>query len=194
MRNKSSGRAIGAGLAGATAAAVVAVMSPAATADVDVITISNNSPTVGTSYGLHASLSGPLFGQTVYWSDNGTSLTPNGKMPWPMGESNLDWVPATAGRHVITASQGSSTQYLVVDVNDGSGAGTTTTTPVPPTTTTAPTTTAPAVPAQATPPTANPSTSQPSSGSGSGSGGTGSATGSAGSLVSALLRGLFGSS
>ncbi|MGW4121481.1 hypothetical protein [Nocardia sp. NPDC004711] len=181
MRSTPSGRVIGAGLAGVTVAAAAAVavaMSPTASATVDVITISSATPTVGGDYTLHASLSGASVGLLVYWSDNGASLTSVGKVPWPPGEASLDWSPSTPGQHIITASQGNSTQTLVVNVGTGSG-GTTTTTP--PTTTTT------------TPPTSTPTTTTPGSG-GAGSNGTGSASGSAGTLVGGLLRGLFGSS
>ncbi|MEU6585199.1 hypothetical protein [Nocardia sp. NPDC046763] len=174
MRSKPSGRVIGAGLAGVTVAAAAAVavaMSPTASATVDVITISSATPTVGGDYTLHASLSGASVGLLIYWSDNGASLTPVGKVPWPPGEASLDWSPSTPGQHIITASQGSSTQTLVVNVGTGSG-GTTTTTP--------PTTTPPTT----TPPTTTPSTTTP------GGSGSGSSSGSA----KGLLGGLLGSS
>ncbi|MFE4462753.1 hypothetical protein ACFROC_35820 [Nocardia tengchongensis] len=176
MRSNSPGRVLGAGMAGlavASATAVAVVMAPAANATVDNITISDSAPTVGSTYSLHADLSGASFGLLVYWNDNGTALTPAGKMPWPPYNASLDWTPTTPGQHVITASQGSSTQTLIVNVAGG--------------TTTPPTTTSPAT---TTPTTTAPTTTKPSTGSG----GSGSATGSAGTLVSSLLRGLLGSS
>ncbi|MEC3919607.1 hypothetical protein [Nocardia sp. CDC160] len=188
MRSNPSGRVIGAGLAALTvtgAAAMAVTMSPAANATVDTITVSDNSPVVGGSYTLYADLSGASIGLLVNWNDNGQSLTKGvGIVPWPVGHSSVTWQPTTPGQHIITASQGSSTQTLILNVSDGSGT---------PTTTTAPPTTTTTVPPTSTPATSQPSTSQPGNG-GSGSGGTGSATGSAGTLVGALLRGLFGSS
>ncbi|MEC3951509.1 hypothetical protein VMT65_00540 [Nocardia sp. CDC153] len=197
MRSTPSGRVIGAGLAAVTltgAATLAVTMSPAANATVDTISVSDTAPVVGGSYTLYADLSGASIGLLVNWNDNGQSLTKGvGIIPWPVGHSSVTWQPTTPGQHIITASQGSSTQTLILNVTDGSG---TTTTTAPPTTTTAPPTTT-TTPPTGTPTTTQPTTSQPSnggSGSGSGSGGTGSATGSAGTLVGALLRGLFGSS
>ncbi|MGW4354707.1 hypothetical protein ACWELJ_21760 [Nocardia sp. NPDC004582] len=185
MRSNSPGRALGAGLAGLTvtsAAAITVALAPAASATVDVITISDSAPTAGGTYTLSADLSGASFGLVVNWNDNGASLTDGvGIMPWPPYHSSVTWKPTTPGQHIITASQGSSTQTLIVNVAGG--------TTTPPTTTTAPaapTTTAPST-------TTAPTTTKPSTGGG-GSIGSGSATGSAGKLVGGLLSGLFGSS
>ncbi|MTL10187.1 hypothetical protein GL307_00630 [Nocardia seriolae] len=118
------GRHLGIGLAGlAIATGAVAVVTtheaPAAHASVDSVTVSGSNWTVGNTYTLHASLSGASFGLLVYWSDNGNSLTPAGKVPWPPYNASLDWKPTTAGQHIITASQGSSTNTLIVNVADG---------------------------------------------------------------------------
>ncbi|MFD7848201.1 hypothetical protein ACFV4K_35445 [Nocardia sp. NPDC059764] len=181
MQSKSSGRSITAGMAGltvASAAAVAVALAPGANATVDVITVSDSAPTVGGTYTLSADLSGASIGLLVNWNDNGASLTDGvGIIPWPVGHSSVTWKPTTPGQHIITASQGSSTQTLIVNVAGGTTTPPTTT---PPTTTTAPTTTAP-------------TTTKPSTGGG-GSIGSGSATGSAGKLVGGLLSGLFGSS
>ncbi|WP_433563475.1 hypothetical protein ACQP1O_40105 [Nocardia sp. CA-151230] len=150
------GRHLGIGLAGlAIATGAVTVLAtheaPAAHASVDSVSISGSNWTVGTSYTLSANLSGASVGLLVYWSDNGSSLTPVGKVPWPPGHASLDWTPKTPGQHVITCSQGSTTQTLIVNVGDG-----TTTTTVPPTTTTTvpPTTTTTVPPTTTTvPPT-----------------------------------------
>ncbi|MFC9998454.1 hypothetical protein [Nocardia sp. NPDC127526] len=181
MHITTSGRRIGAGLAGltlATATAVVVAVSPTANANVDAITVSSAIPQVGGTYTLHAALSGASVGLLVYWSDNGESLTPAGKVPWPPGEASLDWTPRTPGRHIITASQGSSTQTLVVTVTDGS-----TTPPA----TTPPTTTPPVTTPPATQP---PTTTTPAEETKPNSGSSGSGTGSA----SRILRGLFSGS
>ncbi|MFE2995910.1 hypothetical protein ACFXG4_12955 [Nocardia sp. NPDC059246] len=156
------GRHLGIGLAGlAIATGAVTVLAtheaPAAHASVDSVSISGSNWTVGTSYTLSANLSGASVGLLVYWSDNGSSLTPVGKVPWPPGHASLDWTPKTPGQHVITCSQGSTTQTLIVNVGDGTTTTTvpptttttvppTTTTTVPPTTTTVPPTTTTTVP------------------------------------------------
>ncbi|WP_196054819.1 hypothetical protein [Nocardia aurantiaca] len=139
------GRHLGIGLAGlAIATGAVTVLTtheaPAAHAAVDSVSISGSNWTVGNTYTLSANLSGASIGLLVYWSDNGTSLTPVGKVPWPVGHASLDWTPKTPGQHVITCSQGSTTQTLIVNVSDG------TTTPPPTTTTTVPPTTTTTVP------------------------------------------------
>ncbi|MFJ9369071.1 hypothetical protein ACIRRA_32250 [Nocardia sp. NPDC101769] len=203
------GRHLGIGLAGlAIATGAVTVLAtheaPAAHATVDSVSISGSNWTVGTSYTLSANLSGASIGLLVYWSDNGNSLTPVGKVPWPPGHASLDWTPSTPGQHVITCSQGSTTQTLIVNVGDGTTTTTvpptttttvppTTTTTVPPTTTTEPPTTTTVPPTTTTvPPT---TTTEPpttttvppttttvpptttTTPSGGGSGGTGSANG-----------------
>ncbi|PSK27669.1 hypothetical protein C6575_30730, partial [Nocardia seriolae] len=72
---------------------------------------------------------GAGIGLLVYWSDNGKSLTPAGKVPWPVGYSSIDWTPTTAGQHLLTASQGGNTKTIAVTVSDpsqpggGTGAG-----------------------------------------------------------------------
>lgn len=186
MRIKASGRSIGAGVAGVTVAAASAIMivgSPSASATVDTITISSSTPAIGNTYTLHADLSGASVGLLIYWSDNGTSLTPVGKVPWPPGQASLDWTPSTPGQHVLTASQGSSTNTLVVTVGDGS------TPTTPPTTTTAPPTTVPptTAPPTTTPPTTQPTTPATTTTPSGGSGSSGSGTGSAGKLLGGLL-------
>ncbi|MFE2995909.1 hypothetical protein ACFXG4_12950 [Nocardia sp. NPDC059246] len=196
MRITPMGRSLGAGLAGlAIATGAVTVLTtheaPAAHASVDSVSISGSNWTVGTSYTLSANLSGASIGLLVYWSDNGSSLTPVGKVPWPPGHASLDWTPSTPGQHIITCSQGSTTQTLIVNVGDGTTTTTTTTTTVPPTTTTTvpPTTTTTVPPTTTTvPPTTTttvpttsttvpPTTTTSPGNSGSSGGGTGSANG-----------------
>ncbi|MFE3053811.1 hypothetical protein [Nocardia sp. NPDC059239] len=199
MRITPMGRSLGAGLAGlAIATGAVTVLTtheaPAAHASVDSVSISGSNWTVGTSYTLSANLSGASIGLLVYWSDNGSSLTPVGKVPWPPGHASLDWTPSTPGQHIITCSQGSTTQTLIVNVGDGTTTTTTvpptttttvpptTTTTVPPTTTTTvPPTTTTTVPPTTVPPTTTttvpPTTTTSPGNSGSSGGGTGSANG-----------------
>ncbi|WP_067543221.1 hypothetical protein [Nocardia crassostreae] len=182
MHLTTSGRRIGAGLAGLTlaaATAVVVTVSPAANANVDAITVSSPVLNVGGTYTLHASLSGASAGLLVYWSDNGESLTPAGKVPWPIGQVSVDWTPRTSGQHIITATQGSNTETLIVTVTDGST--------TPPVTTTPPTTVAPPT---TQPPTTTTPAEETKPGSGSSGGSSGSGTGSA----SRILRGLFSGS
>ncbi|MTE16562.1 hypothetical protein [Nocardia aurantiaca] len=116
---------IGAGVAGlATAAAVAVFAAPGANATVDSVSISGTAPyTINTSYTLTANLSGASIGLLVYWSDNGTNLTPAGKVPWPIGYSSIDWKPTTAGQHLLTASQGGNTKTIIVNVTDPSQPG-----------------------------------------------------------------------
>ncbi|MBL1075722.1 hypothetical protein JK358_15105 [Nocardia sp. 2] len=177
MRNTMTGRRIGAGIAGlavAAATAAVVATSPTAGAEVDAITITGATEyKVGSSYTLSASLSGASIGLLVYWSDNGESLTPAGKVPMPVGQASLAWIPRSAGQHILTVAQGGSTKSIVVTVTDDAN---------PPTTapTTPPATTAPPV---TTEPTTPPTTTKPGSGSGSGS-----------SSGSGLLNGLLGGS
>ncbi|WP_198347833.1 hypothetical protein [Nocardia terrae] len=150
------GRHIGVGLAGlAIATGAIGVLTtheaPAAHANVDSVTISGSNWTVNNTYTLHASLSGASFGLLVYWADNGNSLTPVGKVPWPPYNASLDWTPKTPGQHTLTCTQNGVTQSVTVTVSDG-----TTTTTVPPTTTTVPpttTTTAPPTTTTTAPPT-----------------------------------------
>lgn len=158
-------RHLGLGIAGlAVATGTVAVLSttaPDAHAAVDSITISNNSPVVGQTYTLSADLSGASIGLLVYWTDNGSKLTPVGKVPWPVGHASLDWTPGSVGQHTLSISQGSSTKTLTVNVGDGSTPTTVppTTTTVPPTTTTVPPTTTTVPPTTTTdPPTTVPPT------------------------------------
>ncbi|WP_196054820.1 hypothetical protein [Nocardia aurantiaca] len=153
MKITPIGRGLGAGLAGlAIAAGAITVLTtheaPAAHAAVDSVSISGSNWTVGNTYTLSANLSGASIGLLVYWSDNGDSLTPVGKVPWPVGHASLDWTPKTPGQHIITCSQGSTTQTLIVNVGDGTTTTppTTTTTVPPTTTTTAPPTTTTTVP------------------------------------------------
>ncbi|MEU6585197.1 hypothetical protein [Nocardia sp. NPDC046763] len=130
IRASRSVRRIGAGVAGlATTAAVAVLAAPQAAATVDSVAISGSAPyTINTGYTLTANLSGAGIGLLVYWSDNGTSLTPAGKVPWPIGYSSIDWKPTTAGQHMITASQGGNTKTIIVNVTDpsqpGGGGGT----------------------------------------------------------------------
>ncbi|WP_405486401.1 hypothetical protein [Nocardia sp. NBC_00511] len=127
----SISRRIGAGVAGLAGVAAVAVLAaPQASATVDSVAVSGSAPyTINTGYTLTANLSGAGIGLLVYWSDNGTSLTPAGKVPWPIGYSSIDWKPTTAGQHVLTASQGGNTKTIIVTVSDpsqpGGGGGTT---------------------------------------------------------------------
>ncbi|MGW4247437.1 hypothetical protein [Nocardia sp. NPDC004722] len=186
MRSNPSGRVIGAGLAAVAVAgtAAITMTTAPANATVDALSSSSTTPVVGGTYTLSADLSGTDSSLPVVWADNGVNLnTPAETAPFPAGHSSVTWKPTTAGPHVITLTQGSSTKPLILTVAD-------TTVPTP--TYTPPT---PANPAQPT--TTAPATTQPNSG-GTGSGGsgsgTGSATGSAGSLISGLLRGLLGSS
>ncbi|MFD9615320.1 hypothetical protein ACFWWS_38800 [Streptomyces sp. NPDC059083] len=200
MRITPMGRGLGAGLAGlAIATGAVTVLTtheaPAAHASVDSVSISGSNWTVGTSYTLSANLSGASVGLLVYWSDNGSSLSPVGKVPWPPGHASLDWTPSTPGQHIITCSQGSTTQTLIVNVGDGTTTTTvpptttttvppTTTTTVPPTTTTTvpPTTTTTVPPTTTTtvPPTTT-TTVPPTTTTSPGNGGTGSSGGGTGS-------------
>ncbi|QLY32258.1 hypothetical protein [Nocardia huaxiensis] len=188
MRITKSGRRIGAGLAGLTVAgatAVVIATSPTASATVDAVTVTGAADyKVGQTYTLSADLSGASVGLLVYWSDNGESLTPVGKVPWPVGHASLDWTPRSAGQHILTAAQGDSTKSIVVTVTDDSN---------PPTTnpTTPPTTTPPTTVPTTTPETTAPATTSPSTG---GSGSSGSGSGSGSSSGSGLLRGLFSGS
>ncbi|MEV6767827.1 hypothetical protein AB0N05_04265 [Nocardia sp. NPDC051030] len=161
-------RHLGLGIAGlAAATGVVAVLAaPSAQATVDQIAVSGSDYKVGSTYTLSADLSGASIGLLVYWNDNGTSLSPAGKVPWPPGHASLDWTPKTAGQHVLTASQGSSTKSVVVNVSDGTTPPTTTVPPtIEPPTTTAPPTTAPPTttepPVTTTPPTTVPATTNP---------------------------------
>ncbi|MFE5283447.1 hypothetical protein ACFRAQ_00560 [Nocardia sp. NPDC056611] len=141
-------RRLGAGLAGLAivtggSLALATHQAPEAHATVDSITISGSNWTVGQTYTLSADLSGASFGLLVYWEDNGNPITsPASKVPWPPYHSSTDWTPSSAGQHVITLSQGSSTKSLVVNVSSG----TTTTTAPPTTTTTVPPTTTTTVP------------------------------------------------
>ncbi|MFJ9369075.1 hypothetical protein ACIRRA_32270 [Nocardia sp. NPDC101769] len=125
IRASRSARRIGAGVAGlATTAAVAVLAAPQAAATVDSVAISGSAPyTINTGYTLTANLSGAGIGLLVYWSDNGTSLTPAGKVPWPIGYSSIDWKPTTAGQHMITASQGGNTKTIIVNVTDPSQPG-----------------------------------------------------------------------
>ncbi|MFD6350623.1 hypothetical protein [Nocardia tengchongensis] len=180
----TTARRLGAGLAGLAivtggALAMQTHEAPEAHATVDSITISGSNWTVGQTYTLSADLSGASFGLLVYWEDNGSPITsPASKVPWPPYHSSTDWTPSSAGQHVITLSQGSSTKSLVVNVGSGTTTPPTTTTTVPPTTTTTvpptttttdPTTTTAPPTTTTTPPT---TTTNPPSG-----GGTGSANG-----------------
>lgn len=191
MRSNSSGRVFGAGLAAVgvagTAAAIAVAVSPTAGATVEAISPSDPVPAVGGTYTLGADLTGVSSALPVTWNDNGVSITNGvGILPFPAGHTSITWTPTTPGQHIITATQGTSTQTLIITVIPGTGTGAT-----PPTiTTTLPT--APTTTPQAAAPTTTPTTTSPSGGTGSG--GTGSATGSAGTLVGGLLRGLFGSS
>ncbi|MFE3228364.1 hypothetical protein [Nocardia sp. NPDC059228] len=130
IRASKSARRIGAGVAGLVTTAAVAVLAaPQAAATVDSVAISGSAPyTINTGYTLTANLSGAGIGLLVYWSDNGASLTPAGKVPWPIGYSSIDWKPTTAGQHMITASQGGNTKTIIVNVTDpsqpGGGGGT----------------------------------------------------------------------
>ncbi|MET9491751.1 hypothetical protein [Nocardia sp. NPDC006630] len=125
----SLSRRIGAGVAGGAIAAAVAVFAaPQAGATVDSVTVSGSDPyTINTQYTLTAALSGAGIGLLVYWTDNGNTLTPAGKVPWPVGSSTLNWTPTTAGQHLITASQGGNVKTIVVNVVDPAhpGGGTT---------------------------------------------------------------------
>ncbi|MFE3800381.1 hypothetical protein [Nocardia tengchongensis] len=159
----TTARRLGAGLAGLAivtggALAMQTHEAPEAHATVDSITISGSNWTVGQTYTLSADLSGASFGLLVYWEDNGSPITsPASKVPWPPYHSSTDWTPSSAGQHVITLSQGSSTKSLVVNVGSGTTTPPTTTTTVPPTTTTTvpPTTTTTVPPSTTTtvPPT-----------------------------------------
>ncbi|WP_054815947.1 hypothetical protein [Nocardia arizonensis] len=137
-----TGRRIAAGVAGLTTVTAVAILAAPAHATVDSITVSGTEHTVNNTYTLRAELSGASFGLLVYWNDNGEAIT-GPKVPWPVGESSVDWTPKTSGQHVITASQGSSTKSLIVNVASTSTPPPTTTTPPPTTTTPPPTTTTP---------------------------------------------------
>ncbi|NNH74728.1 hypothetical protein HLB23_33595 [Nocardia uniformis] len=113
-------RRIGTGVAGfATVAAVAVFAAPNASATVDSITVSGSNHVINTEYALTAKLSGAGIGLLVYWSDNGKDIS-GPKVPWPVGEAHLDWTPTTAGRHLITASQGGSTKTIEVMVKDPS--------------------------------------------------------------------------
>ncbi|MEV6767830.1 hypothetical protein AB0N05_04280 [Nocardia sp. NPDC051030] len=121
----SMSRRFGAGVAGVAAAATVAVFAaPNANATVDSITVSSATVQINKEYTLSADLSGAGIGLLVYWTDNDERLTPAGKVPWPIGKSNLSWTPKTAGQHIIVASQGGSTKSLVLTVTDPANPGT----------------------------------------------------------------------
>ncbi|WP_067568663.1 hypothetical protein [Nocardia acidivorans] len=121
----SISRRLGAGVAGiATAAAVVVLAAPQASATVDSITITGGDPhTINTEYTLTANLSGAGIGLLVYWTDNGNDLS-GPKVPWPVGYSSITWKPTTAGRHLLTCSQGGSTKTIAITVVDPAIPGT----------------------------------------------------------------------
>ncbi|MGN2635658.1 hypothetical protein ACTD5D_05570 [Nocardia takedensis] len=143
-------RRVAVGLAGLTTAAAVAVLAGPAHATVESVTVSGADHKINQTYTLRAEVGGASFGLLVYWSDNGEAIAPP-KVPWPVGESSIDWTPKTAGQHVLTASQGGSTKSVVVTVTSGATTPPTTTTPPPTTTTPPPTTTTPP-PTTTTPP------------------------------------------
>ncbi|MEV0249211.1 hypothetical protein AB0H76_21610 [Nocardia sp. NPDC050712] len=114
----NSMRRFGAGLTGlAVASAVVVLAAPQAHAAVESIAVSGSGHAINTTYTLKATVGGAGFGLLVYWTDNGEDLS-GPKVPWPVGESSIDWTPKTKGRHIITCAQGGSTKSLVVDVID----------------------------------------------------------------------------
>ncbi|MFF2557818.1 hypothetical protein ACFVUS_42965 [Nocardia sp. NPDC058058] len=118
-------RRLGSSVAGiATAAAIVVLAAPQASATVDAITVSGSDPhTINTEYTLTANLSGAGIGLLVYWTDNGNDLS-GPKVPWPVGFSSITWKPTTPGQHLLTASQGGSTKTIAVNVTDPANPGT----------------------------------------------------------------------
>ncbi|MFI2559329.1 hypothetical protein [Nocardia farcinica] len=109
---------IGSTVAGLTAAtAIVVFAAPHANATVASVTVSGATHQLGQTYTLKAKLSGASIGLLVYWTDNGQDIS-GPKVPWPVGESSIEWTPTTPGQHLITASQGGSTKTVVVNVID----------------------------------------------------------------------------
>ncbi|WP_405134492.1 hypothetical protein [Nocardia sp. NBC_01388] len=127
MRNappRITTRTAGAGITGFAALAVVAALTaPTACAAVDTVSVSGSNYQVGTQYTISADLSGASVGLLVYFSDNGNFIG-SPKIPSPPGHSSISWTPSDKGQHILTVSQGNSTQSTIVNVSDapiGSG-------------------------------------------------------------------------
>ncbi|MFR9753405.1 hypothetical protein ACL02S_20555 [Nocardia sp. 004] len=121
MPSTTAARRVGTGLTSlAATAAVIVLAAPSAQATVKSVTISGSDHVVGTSYTLEATVGGISFGLPVTWTANGVKIG-GPKVPWPPGKSTQEWTPESPGQHIITATQGSSTESIVVDVTKPGG-------------------------------------------------------------------------
>lgn len=116
-------RRLGAGVAGFAAAASIAVFAaPNAGAAVETLTVSGTNHEINKEYTLSATVGGAGIGLLVYWSDNGKDIS-GAKVPMPVGHASFPWTPTTAGKHLLTCSQGGSTKTIEVNVIDPANPG-----------------------------------------------------------------------
>ncbi|MFE3104986.1 hypothetical protein [Nocardia tengchongensis] len=117
------GHRIGWGIAGVAATMAVAVSgAPAASADIDTLSIYPGNQTVvtGAKYGLYVSTPRGDRASWVSFYDNGqcigsTRIISNSDLEGPPF-AYMNWIPQTPGPHTITANDGRITKTLAVDV------------------------------------------------------------------------------
>ncbi|MFE2997203.1 hypothetical protein ACFXG4_19585 [Nocardia sp. NPDC059246] len=132
------GRRIGWGITGlAATVAVITTGAPAASADMIGFHIDSADQTyyVGTNYGISVTIINSTVTNFVSFYDNsqcigGSRAYGNPEIPLAPVAS-VNWIPSTAGRHVITANDGKTTQTLTLDIQPAP-AGSTPAKPVPP--------------------------------------------------------------
>ncbi|MEU1209217.1 hypothetical protein [Nocardia sp. NPDC005825] len=133
------GRRIGWGITGlAATVAAVTTSAPAASAAVHTLAIYPTGQTyyVGSSYGLVATTRETAGQPWVMFYDEGQCI--GGSLARPVANvdsvantAKMNWVPSTAGHHVLTANDGHTTQTFAVDVL-AAPAGTTPVSPAQP--------------------------------------------------------------
>lgn len=130
------GRRIGWGITGLAATVAVVTAAPAASAEVRTLSIypADQTFVAGTSYQLYASTSGGVSFDWLNFYDNGQCIGgakpkshPDLELP---PRAAMSWIPSTAGRHVITVDDGTTTKSLTLDVQPAP-AGSTPATPGP---------------------------------------------------------------
>ncbi|MFD6355117.1 hypothetical protein [Nocardia tengchongensis] len=117
------GRRISWGIAGVAATMAVAVSgAPAASADIDTLSIYPGNQTVvtGANYDLQVSAPWGDGARWVSFYDNGqcigsTRMIFNSELEAPP-YGHMNWIPKTPGPHTITANDGKITKTLAVDV------------------------------------------------------------------------------